>query len=61
MAFFLNLVGAALWDALQWEVSVDELTDLLLEVNPDQDKDALSKQISDVLSTLMAAGLVKPA
>ncbi|MCB2228009.1 MAG: HPr-rel-A system PqqD family peptide chaperone [Desulfarculaceae bacterium] len=56
----LNPTAAAIWEALQWPQSVDDLVGLLLEAFPRQPREELAAQVEQSLQTLLARGFIRP-
>jgi len=54
----LNSTATAIWEALKWPQTIDDLLDLLLEAFPEQPREALARQVKEVLKTLRSRGLV---
>ena len=50
----LNLPAAALWDALGWPQSLDDLARILVEAWPDQEMEWARAQASSTLDDLVA-------
>ena len=56
----LNSTAAAIWEALQWPQSADDLADLLSEAFPDQPREHLASQVEQALNTLRSRGFIVP-
>ena len=54
----LNATAMALWEALKWPHTIDSLSSIVLEAFPDQPRETLSHQVTEVVNRLRSRGLV---
>ena len=54
----LNPPAAALWEALRWPLSREEVASLLLEARPDEDEGNVRFHVDQLLDTLKSAGFI---
>jgi len=54
----LNPTAAALWEALKWPQSVNDLTDLLIEAFPEKNEESLRAHVREVVETLLSRKLL---
>ncbi len=57
----LNSTAAAIWAALQWPQSVNDLVGLLREAFPDQPREQLAAQVGEALKALRTRGFIVPS
>lgn len=56
----LNSTAAAIWEALQWPQSADDLTGLLYEAFPEQPREQLATQVEQALKMFRTRGFIVP-
>ncbi len=54
----LNPTATALWEALKWPQSLEDLTDLLAEAYPREKKETLKTRAEEVLEALLSRKLL---
>ena len=60
-AVVLNAVAAALWEALAWDHTPEQLRQLLAEGLPGESSESIKDQVTELLSKLLAQKLIVPA
>ena len=56
----LNSTAAAIWEALQWPQSADDLTELLLEAFPQEAREQVAQQVADALKQFLTRDFIAP-
>ncbi len=54
----LNPLAAILWEALQWPLSVQDLTDLLTEAFPSEEANNLRSHVEKLVGDLLSRNLI---
>jgi hypothetical protein len=55
----LNPTAAALWQALKWPQTLNDLVDLLVEAFPDEPRETLTDRVEEALRVLRSRGLIR--